>query len=182
MKKHRDPLESFVVKHREEFDSQEPDQRVWSGISRELNEDKTIVLSPWRHMWKVAAVVLLGVCIYLLYDRSALLDQQPITQIEPHQNSKLEEVTVYYSSLIEEKKKELNTLTVNDQETMHQFQDELRSLSQSYKNLERELVETNNERVVDAMISNLQLQIEVLNHQIKILRKIKEYEDQDYII
>ena len=33
-------LEEFVRDHREEFDSEEPDNKIWEKISREMDPDK----------------------------------------------------------------------------------------------------------------------------------------------
>ncbi|GGB21594.1 hypothetical protein [Puia dinghuensis] len=57
-------LEQFVQDHREEFDTEEPDKKIWEKIAQEVNPGKKkrpplVVRLDWRRFSAAAAVVLL---------------------------------------------------------------------------------------------------------------------------
>ena len=91
-------LEDFVRDHREEFDSEEPDNKIWEKISREMDPDKKkqtpVVQIPIRWIkWSaaVAAILLLivGADWYVMRAKSTseygVADQpKPADQAKPN--------------------------------------------------------------------------------------------------
>ncbi len=59
------------------------------------------------------------------------------------------------------------------------LQGDISGLDSSYARLKRELVNTpNKERIIEAMIINLQMRMDILNQQLKTLEKIKQLKSQ----
>jgi hypothetical protein len=63
-------LEQFIRDHREEFDTDEPRQKVWENVSQDLgpgNQLKTKVIRVDFLRWSVAAAVIIGVAAGLWF-------------------------------------------------------------------------------------------------------------------
>jgi hypothetical protein len=59
----KDQLEDFIRQNKAAFDDKEPSENVWTTIRRQLFN--TVSLWSSVTVWRVAAMVLLGLCIYL---------------------------------------------------------------------------------------------------------------------
>ncbi|PKV66692.1 hypothetical protein [Pontibacter ramchanderi] len=104
--------------------------------------------------------------------------QPSVYQVAPE----LAEVEVYYTSQINSKREELSEydLKVLGLDETRQIDNELARLDSSYTRLKNQLQTTpNTDQVMAAMIQNLQIRIEVLNHQLEVLKKIEAIKEQD---
>ncbi|MBF9253343.1 hypothetical protein I2I11_08570 [Pontibacter sp. 172403-2] len=196
----RDKLKDFVHEHREAFDTFEPRADLWQEICRDLpaapREAKVIKISFGQRasfsadalFMRVAAAILLlfacGLTLFLMKQASpgaantiATANQARLQKISPE----IVEVEAYYTSQIQKKKSELSAydlklLGLNGDADIDQ---ELARLDSSYTQLKKELYTTpNTDRVVEAMIQNLQIRMEVLNRQLEVLQKIEHKQKQ----
>ncbi len=87
----------------------------------------------------------------------------------------------YYTKLIELKHEELKTLEKDEPLLYKQFSGDVQRLDSVYHSLKTQLpTNSNREQVIEAMISNLQLQIDLLNKQLDIIKKIKHIKKTEY--
>lgn len=87
----------------------------------------------------------------------------------------------YYSKLIEIKQEELKTLEKDEPLLYKQFAGDVEKLDHVYHSLKKQLPDNSNpEQVMEAMISNLQLQMNLLNKQLKIIKQIKHSKKAAY--
>jgi hypothetical protein len=87
----------------------------------------------------------------------------------------------YYTKLIELKHEELKTLEKDEPLLYKQFSGDVQRLDSVYHSLKTQLpTNSNREQVIEAMISNLQLQIGLLNKQLDIIKKIKHIKKAEY--
>jgi hypothetical protein len=87
----------------------------------------------------------------------------------------------YYAKLIELKHEELKTLEKDEPLLYRQFSGDVQKLDSVYHTLKTQLPNNSNrEQVIEAMISNLQLQIGLLNKQLGIIKKIKHSKKSAY--
>ncbi len=87
----------------------------------------------------------------------------------------------YYTKLIELKHEELKTLEKDEPLLYKQFSGDVQRLDSVYHSLKTQLpTNSNREQVIEAMISNLQLQIGLLNKQLDIIKKIKHIKKTEY--
>ena len=85
------------------------------------------------------------------------------------------EEVYHFTRLIELKHKELNKLKKAEPALYKRFSAEISKLDSSYQMLKHELPgNPNEEMVLAAMIDNLRIQIDLLNEQLHIIKKIKE--------
>jgi len=170
-----DKLEKFVGEHRQEFDTEEPRAQVWDQIKSQLNGPKVIPMDRYSWVWKAAAVFLFGLSSYLLIEKQITSNNQEVAQTEEVQKFALSEIEMHYTSIIEQKKVEVLKLGAGHPQMVQDFQNDVGSLDSHYAELLVEFTETNNQRVLDAMINNLKLRIDILNYQISIIESMKDH-------
>lgn len=162
-----DQFEKFIMENREAFNDDEPSDRVWGDIEKRLEKKK----SDLSIAWKAAAMIFMASTIYLAIDRN----NQSVTG--PVLSDEFEQAEDYYVNLISIKRKEItNKLSPENQK---QFLTDIDQLDAMYLEL-KQTYQTNasNDRVVDAMVSNLQLRLNILTKQLEILENIQNKNDE----
>ncbi|MFK7953418.1 MAG: hypothetical protein AB8B73_11275 [Ekhidna sp.] len=157
-----DQFEKFIIENKEAFNDGEPSDQVWNDVEKKLGKRKSYL----SMVWKVAAMLFMASTLYLAFDRNNQ------TVAGPELSDEFEQAEDYYINLISLKKQELTKkLSSQDQE---KFLADIDQLDSMYLEL-KETYQTNasNDRVVDAMVSNLQLRLNILTKQLEILEKIK---------
>ena len=87
----------------------------------------------------------------------------------------------HYTRLIELKHEELKSLKKDEPLLYKKFAADVNKLDSVYNTLKSQLpLQSNREEVIEAMITNLQLQIGLLNKQLKIIKQIKHSKESAY--
>ncbi len=225
-------LEQFVRDHREEFDADEPDLKVWEAIQREMKfgdpikKKQTPVVRFYRTRWSVAAAVLLLIAGTSWYfstrhnnsgnagpavatgntnsathpaqsptpanipahgpaqpagDSSRTPDARTDSHNSPEMNAEMNEEMYHYAKIVEIKHKELQTIEKDEPLLYRQFSSDVSKLDSVYHGLQHQLPKNpNKEQIIEAMIQNLQLQMELLNHQLDIIKQINHSKKTAY--
>lgn len=163
-----DQLEQFISENKEAFNDIPPSDHVWRNIDRGLRKkDRWLQLA-----WRVAAVLFLGSTIYLLAERSVNRVHEGPTFSEEFQQAE-----DYYTQLINLRREEIKERLTPEQ--LDTFLEEIDQLDLLYDELKK-TYKTNaaSERLLDAMINNLQLRLNILNKQLEILENIKGQNDE----
>jgi hypothetical protein len=190
-------LEQFIRDNRDQFDSDEPSERIWKKLEQELTDEqqnkqqkskrqKTIVLTILRWSAAAAILILAGIGIFsLLNNRSSdggIVKTPPASIDTPTINDQLlKEINPGYArevsqftQLIEMKQNELKEIEKEHPNLYKKFVTGIDKLDSSYNALKKELPENpNREQLLEAMIENLRLQTEILNQQLSIINQIK---------
>lgn len=184
--KKKNKIERFVRDNREEFDAFEPSVDLWSKIEKQLPKTETKVIPlnnnivsrkkslVSRTIWQIAASVIvvlgLGFATFQYFKVPQNADPD-IARVDTDQAK----AAFQYASLIETKRGELRQIEQEDPELYEQFAGEIEKLDQDYNGLKSQLPQTPNQEVlVEAMIQNLQRQIDLLNTQLSIIQRIKQ--------
>jgi hypothetical protein len=185
-------LEDFISENKAEFDDLEPRSDIWANISGELDawdeeqqlpkkrEAKTFSLG---FVLRVAAMVIVVMGIGF----GAYLKTQKTTEGVDYAaiNPTYAKQQVHLASVIENQRIELKQIKKFDLQLYQEFSNEISKMQLTYKKLNTDLVTSpNQERVLRAMIRNLQIQTEVLNQQLSVIQqfnqsKIQEHENKD---
>ena len=184
-------LERFIRDNREDFDHHEVPAGLWAKIDKSLGEDEsqqssvgnteihsntTIkIITNWKKIWAIAAsIILLIGCFSIFYlKNNPESTEQIVAEVAPQYNDKM----VQYASLIETKREEIREIEMHDPVMYKEFATEIEKLNQDYQNLQDELPQTPNQgELVEAMIQNLRVQLDILNRQLIIIQKVKEYQ------
>lgn len=176
-------LEDFIRKNKQEFDDLEPSADLWAKIEKNLPPEGTVMQKKEAKMFsfgfvlRVAASVVIvmgiGFAIYLRSEKHHGIDYAAI-------NPEYAKQRVQYASLVQAKRTELKSLTKNDPGMYKEFSSEIAKMDSTYKKLNSELATSpNQERVLRAMIENLQIQTQVLNQQLNIIEQYNQMQQND---
>ena len=187
----KDRLERFVRDNRDGFDSFLPQDDLWNRIESKIpgstpfQEPKKNgkILKSWSSNayfdWRIAAGVFLalgiGFLVYLNNEYGVTRDPAVALKV-PSYAREFNQFTL----AIDEKRDEIIKLTKNNPELYKDFAADLEGLETSYKNLRSNLSNApNQEALLQAMVQNLQWQVDLLNQQINILQRINKVKNGD---
>ena len=176
-------LEKFIGDNRKEFDDEVPSANVWQNIADGLAEkqQKKFILTP-LYKWSIVASILVtaGLTIFLMLNNkkptgnfiaSVKTDSAANANNAPENTPEVNE----FAKLVMLKQEELKALAPEQPELYKKFTTDINQLDSSYKSLKSKLSATpNREMLIEAMIQNLQLQLNVLNQQLNIINQIKQ--------
>ena len=171
-------LEDFIKMNREEFDDLEPSADLWTRIEKHLpaqeielkkRGSKTFSLGfVLRVAASVIVVMGIGFAFYLKKEKKETIDLAAINPVYAQQQ-------IQYTSLIETKRTELKSIAKSDPQLYKEFSSEIAKMDSTYKKLNDDLATSpNQERVLHAMIRNLQIQTEVLNQQLNVVEQFNK--------
>lgn len=179
----KDKLEEFIQSHRSEFDELEPRTNTWEKIQSELSNTPDKKDYSW--LWKAAAVVFLCLSIGLAVERTMQKDAEALANNEMTEKSRTDElleVEGYYTQLITQKRVEIKNVIESKGLMDVELLEDMEQLDLMYGKLKKDLKKNqNDERLINAMIQNLQLRVEILNRQLKILERISKHEEDEKI-
>jgi hypothetical protein len=188
-----DNLDRFIKQNRSHFDEEQPSEKLWEQIEKGLQSKTPVpVRSLKQKWWTAAAAVILfatAATAYIIFKKTDPVNQPVVennTIILPDNKvAKDADIAaidpVYaqqaarFSLLIDEKQKELKAIQTDEPFLYKKFSFDIKRLDSTYTLLKQQLpVNPNKEELLEAMIYNLQLQIELLNQQLNIIQKIKQ--------
>lgn len=159
-----DQLEQFIMNNKDSFNDAEPSERVWKGIDKKLRKNNGFL----QVAWKVAAVLFMVSTVYLLMERNF----EEVQEV-PQFSEEFRQAEDYYTNLISLKRMEIEEkLSPEEQSELLEEIDQLDVLYIELKETYQTTAAT--DRITDAMISNLQLRLQILSKQLEILETIKD--------
>jgi hypothetical protein len=172
-------LKKFIWDNRKAFDDENPSGKVWENIEASFSarKKKKFILTP-LYKWSIGAAAMLIIAsgIYVAVNKKPT--ETTIAAGEPDINKLAPEYALQmnqFVQLIDTKQEELKTLAKEQPELYQKFTSAINQLDSSYNTLKNQLSATpNREMLLEAMIQNLQLQLNVLNQQLNIIHQIKE--------
>ena len=199
-------LDDFIHANRDAFEQAAPPATLWLRIADQLPDDETsgdtlsnpgltgtapvngkpfgkvhrnttwVRQAPGRWAWAASvALLLLAGGFWWVNSRYGVARQPEVMAISP---SYAKEVT-HYASLIDDKRDELRQLTESNPALYNEFSGDLERLEAAYQALKADLPDTPNQEVlIQAMIQNLQLQIDLLNEQLRVIQRIKQQSNE----
>jgi hypothetical protein len=171
-----DKLEKFIKENKHELDGFEAPEIIWDKINTGLNElevqeSKKLKIRRIYLLLRVAAVLLLVCTVAVIFVSYQKNEASKLSNIDP-ENAKKE---TQFASLIEFKQEEIKSFATLEPQLYKAFVDEQNKLEQEYNDLKKDLLNTpNQDRVVKAMIRNLQSQISLLNQQLNIIQEVRQ--------
>ena len=161
----KDQLEDFIRQNKGGFDDKEPAEKNWGTISKILFKKTSL----WNSvtLWRAAAVILLGVCIYLALPKLQDRKENAIALNE------FKDIESFYISQITNKVNQLSDQH-GPEVGLNGFTHDFQQLEAMYQVLKEEMKTHPSQKVKDALVLNLLVQIDLLNQQ---LHKIEVGED-----
>ncbi len=176
-------LKQFIHENRNAFDSEDPGSRVFQKIQEQLPGTAAKNKPVWRQFRRaamVAGILLASLAFYFFFVKNK---KTTTTGNQPEYVQEMKEIgdlqyakqIYHFKELIGLKQTELKQLEKDYPELYRQFIGDIKQLDSSYQSLKINLAENpNREMLLEAMIQNLQLQSELLNRQLLIIKEIKQ--------
>lgn len=174
-----DRLEKYITDHRNEFDDKDPSRELWHRINNRLDSSEVIYINWKTHLWKAASVILFAAVVWLLVDREYRTRQTPVGSIQTEQGYAFSEVENYYFQIINQKRQTIRNYLDNNPEVDEMLLADIDRLDSAYQKLKKSMTKISSEKILDAMVNNLQTRIEILNQQLDILERIKSIKDKE---
>lgn len=167
----RDKLKQLVDENRQDFDIYQGDfDDLWPEIEQGIARRERSASLKW--VWRIAAAVVVGAGLTLMINNFnyASLDSDELAYMISPEWAETEQ---FYAVRINENIAAIKASSVEVDPTV--FED-IALLDQAYKELKEDLADgADNEEVINAMITNYQIKLEILE---KILFEIREKEAQ----
>jgi hypothetical protein len=116
--------------------------------------------------------------------QSNVQPKQEIKKNEPAADDQLADMNeemYHFAKLVEIRHKELGKIKKDEPLLYRQFAGDVNKLDSVFHSLEKQLPENpNREQLLEAMIQNLQLQMDLLNHQLTIIKQINHSKKSAY--
>lgn len=172
-------IDAFIKENRKEFDVEMPSDQLWDRIDAALAKEKNSKRLTGLTLWLgVAASLLILMTVTFIYSKRKTDTDLDIVDINPAYAQK----ESHFASLIEVKKDSLQIYAKRNPELYAHFSADLNKLDGAYEKLKKELQNSPNQRaVVQAMVKNLELQLQVINQQLSIINDVNRYKEENQI-
>jgi hypothetical protein len=176
-----DKLKKFIDANREAFDSSTPRPELLKKPGQELQPVKISQhkIVAWAAV--AAGIIILSAVLYYSFQPKIQSGDSPITKMEnsnenlPFADPVYAKQIGYYQELIDLQQTQLRQIGKDQPELYDQFIHDMNTLDSTYILLKTKLAKkTNTELLLEAMIRNLQLQTDLLNRQLSIIKTIKQ--------
>jgi hypothetical protein len=177
-----DKLEKYIRENRASFDDKNPPVEVWHKINHQLDKGETSQIHMGSLLWRAAAIFLFAMVVWLLMDRADNINQEtqiPLT--EDTDRIAFNDVEAFYSMEIERKQKLILHFVSENPELDTSLLEEIDQLDSTYQVLKSTAENGYSERILDAMVINLQMRIDILNQQLEVLGKIKNLKENEKV-
>jgi hypothetical protein len=177
-------LETFIRDNRDEFDDMVPPEKLWHQVETAVtkNTGKLFLISP-AIKWSTAAAVLIvmAAAVFMLFNNKNSVEtvivkstDTVVTDLITLAPEEAPEMN-HFAKMIAGKQRELKLLAKEQPVLYQKFAKDITQLDSSYNILKTKLsVTPNREMLIEAMIQNLELQLNVLNQQLNIIHQIKQ--------
>ena len=177
-------LKQFIQDNGDAFNSEEPGSHVFRRIQEQLPGYKK--KSSWlsfRMAAAVAGLLLASAAVYLFVVKKNKTGNEVVIEQPLNKTDDLSEIgdpvyakqIYHFKELIGLKQNELKQLQKEYPQLYEEFMGDIDQLDSSYQALKTRLGENpNREMLLEAMLQNLQLQTDLLNRQLLIIKEIKQ--------
>lgn len=176
-----DKLKDFIDNNRDAFDSESPDPGLYNSLQMQVAGNglrKTGFRKIVRRGVAAASVILVGLSMYFIFQKkhdkpgeSPAAKTDAIIGPDPTYAKEINQ----YQQLIDHQQAQLKQVKDEHPELYRQFTDDINQLDSAYRVLKITLESNpNTEQLLDAMVHNLQIQTELLNRQLSVIKEIKQ--------
>ena len=165
-------MRDFFESNRDAFDDRSPSGKVWTRIERNLFGAQPVNLWHSVIAWRVAAMVLLGLSVFLFLNPRV----ERNTRADNAAQQEFVDVESFYSAQISQK---VALIHSDDAFLDDQFAQDLEKLEAMYAVLAEEMKKHPSEKVKDALVLNMLVRIDMLNQQLQRLEESRQKKNAD---
>ena len=168
----QEDLEKYIKAHRQEFDEKLPRKNeVWSKIKKRTPKSGT--KPAWLKVTSAACFVGLILGIVYFYQKENTIQPPVVVEEQGNVVSEFEKIEQHYLSIGKEIEKKLTSYEYPNKTLKKTFEKDLNTLDSNYLELKKQLKTSLDERIIEALIENLNARVKILKRQQEILQHIK---------
>lgn len=183
-------LKQFIHQNREEFDSEEPSRLLFTRIDQQIHSNSKKKAQWFSLRWAavITGFLILSAGMYMVIGKNNKGNKTGTEKEQAKSNDEKNNLDInfigdasyakqinQFQEIIGLRQEELKQLKNDYPDLYKQFVTDVNELDSSYQYLKIKLAENpNREMLLEAMIQNLQLQSELLNRQLMIIKEIKQ--------
>lgn len=170
-----DKLKQFVEDHRDQLDVYEPPQHLWNGIDDRLKSNRKD--GRWRWVAIASSLMLIVTCGAWMFFASQRHTHEAAPVV--HVQSPLMQAEAYFTALVQMKDAELDKYCTPNPELCREFEKDLETLNGEYRKLKAEYQASGEKKILlQAMMTNLQMQVQLISRQLQIMEAVKQKKEQ----
>ena len=169
-------LEDFIREHRDEFNSYEPHPEAWQQIAgRSFGKRPPLLTRSGWIRWIAAAVLVISLSVFYFVNRPATSPAgTQAREADPEIPSAYAGKLLLFSKQVQSKEQELRKYSRAYPDLYKGFTEDINRMDSSYEEMKSMLSESPDKEVLlESMIENLQLQLDLLNQQMQVIKQIK---------
>lgn len=177
-KEKNDRLIQFIDQHQDSFEEDFSSDKVWNKIEATISTPhKSFKQRYLPILTKVAAAIILmiaGAGIWgLINSKSQVTDIE--LKVANQYNPEYADQIIKFTGLVEQRQEELKKISYSAPNFYQNFSKDLDELENVYTNLKSNLYNNpNREDLLIALIENLEMQADVLNQQLAVIKNLKQ--------
>lgn len=174
-----DDLEKTILDNKSFFEVDVPSDKMWLEIEKNLKAKKKY--NRIRSISVAASILLLFASSMFLFQLKN--NDNTNSNADEIINQEVLNAQSQFSSLIEIKRSELNQYKQKQPDLINELNKQLQDLQHNYKLLVPQLKDENKkDLIVQALIENLQLQLEVLNRSLEIVQNLNNENHEKEVV
>lgn len=172
-----DNIDKFISDNKSEFEIEAPADKIWLEIENKLRTKRK--KNVFRSLSVAASLLIIFASsmffVQMKKDVNANADEIVNTEVINAQ--------IQFSSLIEIKRSEINQYKNSQPELVAELDNQLKDLQANYNLLVPQLKDENKkEIIVQALIENLQMQLEILNRSLEIVQNLSKENHEKEVV
>lgn len=174
-----DNLEKFISDNKSEFNIDAPSDKMWLNIENKLKSKKK--KARFKSLSVAASLLIVFASSMFLVQMKT--NTNTINTADVIVNKEVLTAQAQFSSLIEIKRSEINQYKNSQPDLVAELDKQLKDLQANYNMLVPQLKDDNKkEIIVQALIENLQLQLEILNRSLEIIQNINNTNHEKEVV
>ena len=164
-------LRDFIKSNRTSLDEREPSEKVWNGIEASLPAMKHRSLWNSVAVWRVAALILMCLSVYLFVSRPSSGNPKKLSDSDTQSDHQSVDLQKEFSSLESFYRAEIDNKVAmisnyENADDLDHFTQDFQKLDAMYLVLKEEMKMKPSQKVKDALILNMLIRIDLLNQQL----------------
>lgn len=175
----QDRLKEYVESRRDELEVYQPREDLWAGVSDRLQHGRRSAL--WKRLAIAASVLLVVTCGAWLFWSGR--QNTGVVSISNPSQMPIAKAEVYFASILQMKDAELKQYCTPQPELCAEFEKDISALDTAYYQLKKEYATSaDKEKILRAMMTNLQMQVQLMNRQLQIMETVKQKKEEIHTI
>jgi hypothetical protein len=171
----QDKLKQYVEENRDELEIYQPREQLWDTVDERMQHGRRGAL--WQRLAIAASLLLAVTCGTWAF--IATRPSKYVSDNAVHVQPPITEAEFFFTTIVQMKDAELEQYCKPQPELCREFEKDIATLSNAYHQLKNEYpASADKEKVLQAMMTNLKLQVQLVSRQLQIMETVKQKKEE----